>query len=318
LSQRFANVLVVFLSTIFAILVAEAVARAFGLGKELRHLFAIKGSMTRTVDGVALWDCKDPRCTTDDLRRASNDHSSFTILGLGDSIMYGVGQAKEQTYLEEARHLLASRSQRSVEILNLAVPGYNTRQEDAVYKAMDDRIKADLVLLHYWEDDGRQYHAIGGYIVDLGELSGDGQLVTRALPLPPRASTFLLVHSDLYALLTQLALTHVRKPVSVDWSNVSESLERIHERARGSGGRLLILASPELDGASAKPNCDLPLLREFVSTRGIEIIDLSDWLRGVDAQTIAMDGCHFNAEGHRIIAQRLTDYLLEHDLKASN
>ena len=56
-------------------------------------------------------------------------------------------------------------------------------------------------------------------------------------------------------------------------------------------------------------------MQHFAATRGIEVIDVSRWLSGVDSKRIAMDSCHFNAEGHRLVGERLAEYLLEHDLK---
>ena len=56
-------------------------------------------------------------------------------------------------------------------------------------------------------------------------------------------------------------------------------------------------------------------IRKFAAPRGIEVIDLTEWLRGVDSKQIGMDGCHFNAEGHRLIGEHLADYLLQHDLQ---
>jgi lysophospholipase L1-like esterase len=56
-------------------------------------------------------------------------------------------------------------------------------------------------------------------------------------------------------------------------------------------------------------------LREFAAPRGIEVIDLSEWVRGVPAKQIAIDTCHFNAEGHRLVGEHLADYLLQHDLR---
>lgn len=312
------NVATVLLSTVVAVFAAEALARVIGVGDTFGQLFSVRGIPTRTVDGVPLWSHKDPRCDGDDIQRVSADRSAFKIVGLGDSIMYGVSQSKDDTYLEQTRRMLATRSKRSVEILNLAVPGYNTMQEHARFKEVGEQIKPDLVLVHYWEDDAHQYRVVGGYVVDMGDLSDDGRLVVRALPLPPLLNDFLLIHSRWYNLLTHAVLAHNRQPEPYDWTRVSQPLTDIQEREQAMGGRVVILASPELNGVAPQPNADLPLLLQFASTHGIEVIDLSDWLRGVDVKQIAIDGCHFSAEGHRLIGEHLTTYLLQHDLQESN
>jgi lysophospholipase L1-like esterase len=310
------NFAVAALSAAVALLIAEGIARLAGVGPRFGQLIYVRGVPTRTVDGVPLWDDADPRCDEADVERAARDRSAFTILGLGDSIMFGVSQTKDATYLEQARREIAQRSKRRVEILNLAVPGFNTMQENAVYREIEPRFTPKLVLVHYWTDDVHQYRVVGGYVVDLGNVSEeDGRLVVRAIPLPPRLGDFLLVHSRLYDLLTQVVIALRREDIADDWSRVAAPLKEIQERAQRSGARLVVLASPLLDGPLPRPNSDLERLREFGAANGIEVVDLSTWLDGHRSEDVALDMCHFNAVGHRLIGERLAEYLLAHDLK---
>jgi hypothetical protein len=319
IARALSKTILVLVSMVMAILAAEALSRVMGLQPKFGPLFPIEGMPPRTVDGVVLWSIKAPRYDGSDIQKAANDRAAFKIVGLGDSIMYGVSQPKENTYLEQLRRLLASRSKRTVAILNLAIPGYNTIQESAVYKEIDGQIKPDLVIVHFWEDDTRQNRVAGGYVFDTDDISDDGRLLVRALPLPGQLSDFLLVHSRVYDLLTQVVVAHERnaKPndQSSDWTRACTALTDIHERIQRAGGRMIVMASPELQGASPQPNSMLSALRQYAVPRGIEVIDLSEWLRGVDAREIRMDGCHFNAAGHRLVGERLAEYLLQHDLK---
>jgi lysophospholipase L1-like esterase len=312
------NIVLVVLSVTLALLLGEGLARWAGVEPRFGQLLLVRGIATRTVGGVPLWSDAHPRHDADDIRRAS-DPTAFTILGLGDSIMYGVGQTREATYLEQLRRELAQSSKQRVEILNLAVPGYNTMQENAVYEELDPSVKPDLVLVHYWIDDTHQYRVVGGHVVDVGDISEeDGQLVVRALPLPPPVGDFLLVHSRLYDVLTQVVVAFRREALSDDWTRVTVPLAKIHERARSSGGRLVVLASVGFHTPLPEANGDLPRLLEFAAGRGIEVIDLTGWLQGYRSDEVGMDMCHFNELGHRLIAQRLAGYLLEHDLKPSD
>jgi hypothetical protein len=304
-------------ATAIAILLAEALARIIGLPPEYGRLFSMNGFQTRTVDGVQLWSDTHPRYDSEDIRRVSADRRAFKIIGLGDSIMYGVQEPKEKTYLEQARQILATRSSRPVEVLNLATPGFNTAQENAVHREIDAQIKANLVLVHWWADDVRQYRSVGGYVVDVGDISEDGHLVVRALPLPPRLSDFLLIHSRLYELLTHFAVAHQRNAAASDWISVAKPLGEIQERVRRSGGRLLVLASAELNGPSPKPPIGIEPLRRTAAVLGIEVIELSDWLKDVQTKDVALDECHFNEAGHRLIGEHLAEYLLQHDLEDS-
>jgi lysophospholipase L1-like esterase len=278
----------------------------------------VREPVMRIVDGVPLWDHKEPRYDRGDIRRASQDRGAFKILGLGDSIMYGVWQTKDATYLEVARRELATRARQRVDIINMAVPGYNTLQEATVYKEIDDQLKPDLVLVHYWIDDSHQYRAAGGYVVDFGNVPDDGQLVAQPLPVPPTANDFLLVHSRLYDLMTQAVVAYRRQSRSNDFGRVAAPLADIQQRVQRAGGRLVVLVSPMLSGVYPESVNDLAALRQFAATRGIEAIDLTEWVRGVPTGQIAIDQCHFNTEGHRLIGVRLAEYLLEHDLASDH
>src|SRR5262249_37019704 len=193
---------------------------------------------------------------------------AFTIVGLGDSIMYGVWQTKEETYLEVARRTLSGRTDRPVEMLNLAVPGYNTVQEDAVYKEIADRIEPNLVLLHYWIDDVHQYRDVGGYVIDFGDFAGDPHPLLARFPVPEPIGDFLLVHSRAYDLLLETMIARQRKPELYDWSRVSEPLARIQDRVSRAGGRLVVLSSADLGTEKPMSNGDLARLRELAARRG--------------------------------------------------
>ncbi len=171
------------------------------------------------------------------------------------------------------------------------------------------------MLLHYSSDDGRQYRAVGGYVLDVADLSPDGRLVVRALPVSPSINDFLLVHSRLYQLLTHAVIAYERRIAGNDWSRVAKPLVALHQRVRRAGGRLVVLASPDLAGDAVRANDELPLLRQLAADHDFELVDLSAWLNDVPAGAIRMDGCHFNAEGHRLIGERLAKYLVARDLR---
>ena len=73
---------------------------------------------------------------------------TFRVLGLGDSIMFGWGVGDEEDYLSllEAR-LEATPVGRPVEVLNLAVPGYNSVMEVATLREKGIAYAPDLVIV---------------------------------------------------------------------------------------------------------------------------------------------------------------------------
>ncbi|HVM97242.1 MAG TPA: hypothetical protein VMT89_12690 [Candidatus Acidoferrales bacterium] len=123
------------------------------------------------------------------------------------------------------------------------------------------------------------------------------------------------MHSRLYDMLTQIVISHARNSEPADFSAVLKPLTNIRQRAQRGGARVVVLVSPGLDKAEPAAIDDLVVLQRFAADGGIEVIDLSQWLKGIESKRIAMDICHFNEEGHRVLGERLADYLLKRDLK---
>jgi hypothetical protein len=87
---------------------------------------------------------------------------TFRILVLGDSVTFGHGALYETTYpflLEQ--QLRAWRPDINWEVWNLGVPGYNTAQELAYLRLVEDQYAPDLVVVGFFSND------FGGYAPDL-------------------------------------------------------------------------------------------------------------------------------------------------------
>lgn len=276
----------------------------------------VEGAPLRNVDGIVLWSTRSPRSDRADIERAAHEPDAFTIVGLGDSIMYGVSVPKQATYLEHARRILAERSKRHVEMINLAVPGYNTVQEDAVHKEVAAQLDANLVLVHFWSDDAHQYVSDGDSVYDTGlTLNNERQLGAASFAV--RLNDFLLAHFRLYDHIDAGLLRIQTHPRSVrdepaDLARMCRALTAIRDRA---GGRLLVLSSPPLDGPLPAGDNVPVSLRECASPRGIEVVDVTEWLGGAGAQGVGLDSCHFNEAGHRRVGEGLAGYVLAHYLR---
>ncbi|HVR07461.1 MAG TPA: SGNH/GDSL hydrolase family protein, partial [Thermoanaerobaculia bacterium] len=95
---------------------------------------------------------RGPECT---LRRQPD---TFRIAGLGDSHMFGWGVGQDETYMHLVEERLnaspaGARRGRRYELLNFAVPGYNTVMEVATYEHRAMAFAPDLVLLHFVGND---------------------------------------------------------------------------------------------------------------------------------------------------------------------
>jgi lysophospholipase L1-like esterase len=84
----------------------------------------------------------------------SRERPAARIVGLGDSVMFGWGVREEDTYLARlAGRLEAAHPGLSVEVVNTAVPGYNTVIEVETLEAKALRFDPDVVLLNFVGND---------------------------------------------------------------------------------------------------------------------------------------------------------------------
>lgn len=80
--------------------------------------------------------------------------NTITLVGIGDSILFGHGVEWEETYLHLLEGLLAERyPQAHWRVVNTGVPGYNTVMQVATLRAKALDLDPDLVLLHICDND---------------------------------------------------------------------------------------------------------------------------------------------------------------------
>jgi hypothetical protein len=77
---------------------------------------------------------------------------TFRILGIGDSFMFGQGVDDDETHLHLLERRLAADGA-AAEVLNLAVPGYNTAMEVHALAEKGLRFSPDLVLVEFLGND---------------------------------------------------------------------------------------------------------------------------------------------------------------------
>lgn len=75
---------------------------------------------------------------------------AYTILGLGDSVMFGWGVNDQETYFS---HLTRYMPESCIRIINTAVPGYNTVMEVEALEEKGLAFHPDLVVIHFVDND---------------------------------------------------------------------------------------------------------------------------------------------------------------------
>lgn len=75
------------------------------------------------------------------------------IVGIGDSCLWGWGVSEEEGCLRQLESLLAEATSAPVQAVNLAVPGYNSKQELEQFRVRGLRFAPDLVVVGYNHND---------------------------------------------------------------------------------------------------------------------------------------------------------------------
>jgi hypothetical protein len=237
---------------------------------------------------------------------------SVRVVGIGDSVMFGWGVPYEQSYLPalEAR-LRAAAPERGWEIVNLAVPGYNTVMEVETLRVKGRRFKPDVVVVGYvWNDLDLPY-----FLRDRVDYLSPGEsflmrTLARAVgTLRGRSPASGAVTTPADALLEGL---HARVPAVyrslVGAGAFERAMTELAAMGRADGFAVVVHADDRLPDALAAICRALgftvveqgPLLETYMARHGIATL-------GGSVLTLSARDPHPSALGHAQIADALVD-----------
>ena len=210
--------------------------------------------------------------------------TTYRVLGLGDSVMFGQGVSDGREYLSRLeKNLNRDDPSRDWQVLNAAVPGYNTAQEVAYLRARGLAFEPDLVLVGFVSNDvnlpsflnrardpfGLGYSAFATWLN--AEQSDDSTGVLA--PAPTQASRVFRVEAD-------PEKVEARWRHLVGWSAVEASLNELKSLSDEHGFQVLLFSHREsehsvaaLEAARARgfATCDLaPRLANYMRDHGIK------------------------------------------------
>jgi hypothetical protein len=236
------------------------------------------------------------------------------VVGLGDSVMFGWGVRQEDSYLARAAQMLAASSPGVAwEVVNTAVPGYNTVMEVETLEAKGLRFDPDLVVLNFVGNDLGLPNFLEqrpdvlslrrSFLLDFvrGRLLGEPDGGPRLVGVPTEVRRFGEAHLD----RVPPRYRGLLGPVA--WRSAMERLQRL---SRERGFEVVVLVHPELFGFE----------RDAVRELGFPLVETGDavraWARehGIeDVQgpplTLTAADPHPSAIGHEIIARVLAGFL---------
>jgi lysophospholipase L1-like esterase len=248
------------------------------------------------------------------------------IIVLGDSVTFGLGVPQDLTYpkVTEAilnRSLLSQ--ERSVEVMNFGIPGYNTLHELAQLREMGLRYEPDLVVVGFLFNDVIPSSNVAS---DATEPGGLRSWINRNIRALKKSSLlYARISPGVGEIVRRLggkgfgqvgAFKYRYVDGDADWLRVRGALLEMKELGEKHGFDVVVLIIP------AMANCveeSYPLkeyheaVSAFSKASGISHLDLLPKFWGIDARRfwISPTDGHPNAEAHRLMAETLTEFLLE-------
>lgn len=235
------------------------------------------------------------------------------ILILGDSVVYGTGVEREQTFAKRLETRLGN-----VEVINSGVPGYSPYNELQYYRSRGRAFQPDLVLLTVCFNDvvnpGPHWNGTE-HVVDhipIEAIPNPGRK-DRGLGRPPptiahgedRYPSFLGSETD----LTIEVLTNRQSP---EWKWLERIYGQLIEAVHADGAQLAIVITPlryqvRLDDYPLDPAAQF---LDYCRSQNLSCLDLLPALRR--ARPDMLDPFHLDPHGHEVVAQELERFLREH------
>lgn len=271
--------------------------------------------------GVPVWKASADREHT---RCAEEFPERTRILVFGDSVTYGISLAAPEVFtalLEDG--LNAGRGPSGVCVMNFAQPGFGFEQSFAVARDEILRWKPALVLWESFGDD-REYIFLHGtaYLVNAPYLGAFARLAVRPdgsiglTGMPAGLNAWLFAYSRLYEMLV-LRWGQVEPATTIAAGDPPgvERYRRLRALVDAAGAKLVVYFATPLDRPFAELAADPRELQrgvlEFARQHDVPTYVLPRELIDEDHLALRLDPwCHFNAVGHRVLAERFRNIVL--------
>lgn len=262
------------------------------------------------------------------------------IVALGDSVAFGWGVNDADTFCRQLEQEWKMRHPGvDLDVVNLAVPGYATRQEVALLKRNLAALQPDVVLVGFYENDLPDTiddRGTSGTRVDASNARS-GQ-VLRMNPVPSswlerEARRSRAIYTASHAAKTlmhrgegkqgssmELDLLESRRSAELEtaWQRVSAQLEDLRASAvvfHFTAG--IIVLPPREQVLGLYPDSDYQKrIAEIADRLGLFVIDplpaLKAGARNKVSLFVPYDRNHPSPAGHRLIAQSIVEYLNQH------
>ncbi len=249
-----------------------------------------------TTNDMGLRDSRIDAKVPDELR----------VLVLGDSVAFGWGVAQDATFPAQLQKRLAKSLDRPVRVINSGVGSYNTVQQAAFARAYLDTLKPDMLLLLYVSND-----------IEINDPPFDPWSDVSLRGKNPFTQLKLAAwHSWLYRLVQFINRINQQPgdgPPDRSFKGWQQSMQAMESLAMLSQQRAIPLSVVMYRLGDSQFTAGLYQdIQERAQALGFAHADALEWLKNVDPRAITnsvVDAKHPNAEGHRLLAEGLSELI---------
>lgn len=233
----------------------------------------------------------------------------YRILALGDSVTFGWGVAQDQIFTSRLEQLLQGRLQRPVRVINSGVGAYNTVQEVTYFKQEGITFQPDLVMLTYVANDIEENKKPFDPW-STGSLRGKS-FPDMTITLLGKLWFYRLAHHTYRYALSEQLKGQSSNPLQggEGWSHSMSALGELAAICDEHKIPLIVFFRRSRVGENN------PLFEDVARhVHGAPVKDMGPWFEGLDELSLVnskVDG-HPNAEGHRVMAERMADEIVSY------
>ena len=231
------------------------------------------------------------------------------IVVIGDSVAFGQGVEENETFSAVLEKMLNRNSSMTYEVLNMAVPGYNTEQEVEMLYKKGLKYSPDLVIVAYHLNDAYNTSLLNELQRNLSSsITGDKVNMSNAT----RRQLIIAAHNADEILDKKLALQYSES----GWNSLYPPWERLRNLSKSGNFSVLVVSGIELYQDAYHADVSKNML-QFLREKAIgnetnwALLDVRNALQKYPRNSLVvhpLDG-HANALGHSIIAGEIYRFL---------
>jgi len=262
----------------------------------------------------------------------AKDPDTFRILMLGDSITFAGEVNSHETFSYMLEQMLNSTHEdKSFEVLNFGVIGYNTRQEVATFIEVGLAYAPDVVLLNIClNDSDPPKSVVTAGLKNVASITKASDINLRTIVdssylftfVKSKTITLLKKNENIIRTLNSPSLFIDPRVKEAAWRDMKDEIERLRKISQSNGilfGAVIYPYSSQI-GLTDDERIPQRDLKDFFESSDVPVLDPLKSYQEAEHDMFADNVLHLSAYGHEKIAAAIYDFFVSSGLcpKCSN